>query len=157
RAVPEGLPGLHDGARRSRAAARSAPVSIHKKILICLWACAGVAHAVPERPESGLPAPPPPPGVTPRESTPPSQIHPLQAQFAGDFTAGFFGDVLGFYRYQSAQGQTTNEFELDRLQLGGWVQYKQIAGAMVALETVRSSGSQSYFGIAGDSIVVRAK
>jgi hypothetical protein len=131
-------------------------MTTHKFLLICIFAVGGIAHAVPERPESGLPAPPPPPGVTPRESTPPSQIHPLQTEF-GDFRAGLFGDIFGFFRYQSAQGQTTNEFDLERFQLGGWVQYKQIAGAMVALETVRSSGSQSYFGIAGDSLVVRAK
>jgi hypothetical protein len=72
-------------------------------------------------------------------------------------TLGVLADLFAQYRFAARQGQTFNEFELTRVQPTVWAGYKDLAGVHLTLETLRSSGSRSYFGVDGDSIVVRVK
>lgn len=122
--------------------------------LLCLLLFPAVAAAAPERLDTGLPAPPPPAGVAarPRYALP----HLLSTTWR-DFNVGLYGDAFASYRLTSRQDQIFHEFELTRLLLGGWVGYREIGGVNLALETVRSSGGRSYFGVDGDSLLPRVR
>ena len=74
-----------------------------------------------------------------------------------------FGQLFTGYGFESGEGQSFNEFRLERAELGlglvgtrtfiGDVDY----GFMLNVEAIRSAGSRSLFGIDNDSLVFRAK
>ncbi len=113
-------------------------------------AAAATAHATPWRPEGGLPDAPDPQPITATGIE-----HPF-ARF-GDFRLGVLGDAFVTFRVDDRQGRVFDEFELSRVQLGGFAAWRSIVGVNVTLESIRSSGANSYFGIDGDSIVPRFK
>lgn len=111
-----------------------------------------VAQANPNRPETGLPYHPQatiPTAAADAPGQPQGHIGPLQL--------GLQGDLFATYRLVSRQDQLFHEFELSRIQLTGFVSYQSLAGVNITVDTVRSSGSRSYFGIEGDAILPRLK
>lgn len=112
------------------------------------------ASATPSRPETGLPASPyaselqgPPPAVAPGQ---------LQGSL-GPLRIGFLADLFATYRLAQRQDLLFNEFELSRIQATLWASYREWGGVNVTVDTVRSSGGRSYFGIEGDAILPRLK
>ncbi len=112
----------------------------------------GAADAHPNRLETGLPYHPLATLPVVAEDTPGQ----LQGSI-GPLHLGVQGDLFATYRLISRQDQLFHEFELSRIQLTGWISYQSLAGVNLTVDTVRSSGSRSYFGIEGDAIVPRLK
>lgn len=125
--------------------------------LLSLAVLASLASSVlaePSRYETGLPTSP--------------QAHEQQGPLAADapgqlqgdlgpLRVGFLGDLFATYRLAQRQDLLFHEFELSRMQATLWASYRQWAGVNVTVDTVRSSGGRSYFGIEGDAIVPRLK
>lgn len=55
------------------------------------------------------------------------------------------------------QGDTFNEFDLSRAELGTTVRWPDVGGVRLTIEGVRSAGPDSLLGVDGDSIVLRVK
>lgn len=121
--------------------------------------------ARPARLDSGLPDPvqAPSPRALPTDgerrgdpalADPPE--HPLSGSVRG-ISVGLYGDVLLHFRLAQRQDLWLSEFEVNRVLLGAYVGHRDLVGANVAMETVRSSGARSYFGVDGDSIVPRLR
>ncbi len=70
---------------------------------------------------------------------------------------GAIADAFITYRLHARQGQLFHEFELSRMQITGFASYRNLVGANITFETIRSSGNRSYFGVDGDSQVTRVK
>src|SRR5262249_21239064 len=141
----DGLRALSSSLEASWSALGSAPVRIVLLLMMSLS-----AHAAPWRYETGLPQP-----TDDLVATVDGVEHP-HLEWKG-FTFGLQGDAFINYRLDWRQGSFFHEFELSRVQLGGFVSYKRLAGLQIGFESVRSSGGQSYFGIDGNSIVTRFK
>lgn len=112
------------------------------------------AVAAPSRYETGLPTSP-----QAREQQVPLPVE-APGQLQGDLgplRIGFLGDLFATYRLAQRQDLLFHEFELSRMQATLWASYREWAGANVTVDTVRSSGGRSYFGIEGDAIVPRLK
>lgn len=149
--APQRSPG-HDGRRRRGAGSRAALAL--SAPLLALGLLVPVASATPHRYETGLP-------LSPQAQ---AQQTPLPAeapgQLAGDLgplRVGFLGDLFATYRLAQRQDLLFHEFELSRIQSTLWASYRSIAGVNLTVDTVRSSGGRSYFGIEGDAIVPRLK
>ena len=119
-------------------------------LLLSVLSVAAYAH--PIRLETGLPYHPQATLPTVTEESPGQ----LQGSI-GPLHLGLQGDLFATYRLISRQDQLFHEFELSRIQLTGWISYQSLAGVNITVDTVRSSGSRSYFGIEGDAILPRLK
>jgi hypothetical protein len=68
-----------------------------------------------------------------------------------------FGEVFGNWEFSERDESAFNEFRIDRAEFGlGW-RFPVEAGFFVRMETIRSAGPDSLFGIAGNSIIPRLK
>lgn len=130
-----------------------------RAVLAVAFLLTSTATAAPWRSETGLPS------TTGSDTTPaerdvqPHTIdgHALPALKWQKLLLGVIADAFVGYRLSSRQGKLFHDFELGRVQVTGWASYSGLAALNVTFETVRSSGGASYFGVDGDSIVVRAK
>lgn len=114
----------------------------------------GIALAAPSRYETGLPTSPQAREL--QEAVPaeaPGQLHGE----LGPLSVGLLGDLFATYRLAQRQDLLFHEFELSRIQSTLWASYRQWGGAQITVDTVRSSGGRSYFGIDGDAILPRLK
>ena len=126
--------------------------------LLAIWggltvsAKESLAH--PMRPETGLPY-----SAIAKDTLPaPSVSSPGQLLgTVGPLQLGVVGDLFATYRLVQRQDQVFHEFELSRIQLSGWAAFKELAGANITVDTVRSSSNRSYQGIDGDAILPRLK
>lgn len=119
-----------------------------------LLAAPAAALARPERLDSGLNDPVQAP--SPLILNPDLPEHPISGTVRG-VSVGLYGDVFLHFRLSQRQDQWFSEFELNRALLGAYAGYRDLVGVNLAMDTVRSSGSRSYFGIDGDSIVPRVR
>ena len=134
---------------RPRGLVRSLLGKVAPALAVLLF-CA-TAHATPQRPETGLPYAP---EVTPPPPT--MEVGSLHGQL-GPIELGLLADLFVTYRLVSRQDELFHEFELSRVQASGWASYRNLAGVNLPVDTIRSSGSRSYFGVDGDAILPRLK
>lgn len=130
-----------------------------KRCLILLLCCLGLwlapmGLASPARSETGLPY-----SAEALALLPPTTPQTPGQLFGtlGPLQLGLTGDLFATYRLLSRQDLLFHEFELSRVQLTGWADFRGLAGAQITVDTVRSSGGRSYFGIDGDAILPRLK
>jgi hypothetical protein len=122
-------------------------------LVLWLWQ-AGPGLASPGRYETGLP--PSPQAQEAQAPLPPEAPGQLHGDL-GPLRIGFLGDLFATYRLGKRQDLLFHEFELSRIQATLWASYKQWGGGHITVDTVRSSGGRSYFGIEGDAILPRLK
>lgn len=129
---------------------RAAAASLLALLLLPPW----TAGAHPARPETGLPY-----SAEAQTLLPPvTPASPGQLQGTlGPLALGVTGDLFATYRLVSRQDQLLHEFELSRVQMTAWAGFRGLVGTQFTVDTVRSSGGRSYFGIDGDSILPRLK
>ncbi|MCA9553508.1 MAG: hypothetical protein KC933_25950 [Myxococcales bacterium] len=94
----------------------------------------------------------------------PAAVRPLGACVArsgpggeAGFAASAFAQVFARYDARFADDADFNEFSLGRGELGACTTWGGVGGMLINLEAVRSAGPDSLFGVAGDSLVIRAK
>jgi len=139
-------------AQTARHRQRTLRIRLTLGIGLAISLLSSVAQANPNRPETGLPYHP--------QATIPTAAADAPGQLQGHIgplQLGLQGDLFATYRLVSRQDQLFHEFELSRIQLTGFVSYQSLAGVNITVDTVRSSGSRSYFGIEGDAILPRLK
>ena len=68
-----------------------------------------------------------------------------------------FAQTFAHFEARFAEDADFDEFALGRGELGSCATYAGVGGLLVNLEAVRSAGPDSLFGVAGDSLIVRAK
>lgn len=139
-------------AQTARHRQRTLRIRLALGIGLAISLLSAVAQANPNRPETGLPYHP--------QATIPTAAADAPGQLQGHIgplQLGLQGDLFATYRLVSRQDQLFHEFELSRIQLTGFVSYQSLAGVNITVDTVRSSGSRSYFGIEGDAILPRLK
>lgn len=139
-------------AQTARHRQRTLRIRLALGIGLAISLLSSVAQANPNRPETGLPYHP--------QATIPTAAADAPGQLQGHIgplQLGLQGDLFATYRLVSRQDQLFHEFELSRIQLTGFVSYQSLAGVNITVDTVRSSGSRSYFGIEGDAILPRLK
>lgn len=139
-------------AQTARHRQRTLRIRLTLGIGLAISLLSSVAQANPNRPETGLPYHP--------QATIPTAAADAPGQLQGHIgplQLGLQGDLFATYRLASRQDQLFHEFELSRIQLTGFVSYQSLAGVNITVDTVRSSGSRSYFGIEGDAILPRLK
>jgi hypothetical protein len=112
---------------------------------------AATANATPNRPETGLPYAP---DATP--AAPAMGVGSLHGP-VGPLELGLLADLFVTSRLVSRQDSLFHEFELSRVQASAWAAYRSLAGVNLTVDTIRSSGSRSYFGVDGDAILPRLK
>lgn len=153
-------PGSMPGRPRNRlpTALRPHSSSACAGALIVAIIVAGLAerplHAAPSRLETGLPSAPEAAALAP--SPQPEAPGTLQGEL-GPLRIGLLGDLFATYRLVGRQDLLFHEFELSRIQATLWASYRSWGGTQLTVDTVRSSGGRSYFGIEGDAIVPRLK
>lgn len=135
---------------RARGSVRRSALKLVLALFVMIFFCA-TAHATPQRPETGLPYAP---EVTPPQPT--MEVGSLHGQL-GPIELGLLADLFVTYRLVSRQDELFHEFELSRIQASGWASYRSLAGVNLTVDTIRSSGSRSYFGVDGDAILPRLK
>lgn len=135
--------------RSHRAPRAASPASI--ALLLALQVGAATATAAPYRPETGLPYAP---DAAP--AAPASGVGTLHGP-VGPLELGLLADLFVTYRLVSRQDALFHEFELSRVQATAWAAYRSLAGVNLTVDTIRSSGSRSYFGVDGDAILPRLK
>lgn len=135
---------------------RSAPTCARALVaaLIVAGLSEGPLHAAPMRPETGLPSSPEAVAASP--PLPVEGPGTLQGEL-GPLRIGLLGDLFATYRLVGRQDLLFHEFELSRIQASLWASYRGWGGTNITVDTVRSSGGRSYFGIEGDAIVPRLK
>lgn len=122
--------------------------------LLALTLLASPVLATPSRYETGLPSSPE--ALAQQAPLPAEAPGQLQGDL-GPLRIGFLGDLFATYRLAQRQDLLFHEFELSRLQATAWASYREWAGVNITVDTLRSSGGRSYFGIEGDAIVPRLK
>lgn len=141
-------------ATRRRRRAHTGPWAVAVTLLMWVAGLESPSQASPHRYETGLPTAP---QVREQQAPLPAEAPGQLAGDLGPLRVGFLGDLFATYRLAQRQDLLFHEFELSRIQATLWASYRQWGGAQVTVDTVRSSGARSYFGIEGDAIVPRLK
>jgi hypothetical protein len=94
-------------------------------------------------------------------SAPIIEVAPLQPKptIAAEKRSTFVidGQIFTGYQAASVSGELRNEFTLERGEVGARYEFRERGGFNFRLESIRSGGGDSFFGVDGDSLVLRVK